>query len=199
MSTEERIPPIVYWISKAIVLTGLKLVTRWKVVGKENVPKSGPLVFGSNHISNFDPIVIGASTNRQVRFMAKHELFKSPLIGRFLRYYGAFSVKRGMQDTTAMRQAIAIPHHGGCVVVFPEGSRSRTGEVGKGMPGVALIARKANAPIIPVAIVGPYRWFGPLTVRFGQPLIPSPDDTNESLLEKLMTSIRELKNAGHSA
>lgn len=199
MTEDARIPPFVYWISKAIVVTGLKVFLRWKVVGRENIPKSGPLLFGSNHISNLDPIVIGASTNRQVRFMAKHELFKSPIIGRFLQYFGAFSVRRGMQDTTAIRQAISIPHHGGCLVVFPEGSRSKTGEVGKGLPGVALIARKANAPIVPVAIVGPYQWFKPLTVRFGQPLTPSPDDTNESLLEKLMTSIRQLKNAGHGA
>lgn len=197
MNAHPPMPSVLYQCARQIVRCLLHLLFRFRVVGTEHIPATGPLVLGSNHISNFDPIVIGASTFRQVRFMAKEELFKNRAIGSFLKYLGAFQVKRGLRDTAAIRYAIEIPHQGGCVVVFPEGHRSMDGQLGPGMPGVALIARKAEAPIVPVAIIGPYRFRRRLTVRFGPALFPESDDTNETLLEKLMLAIDELLRVGH--
>lgn len=199
MEPNRQMPVVVHWLSQRIVRLLLRLLFRFTIIGIEHVPKVGPVVFGSNHINNLDPIVVGSSTRRQVRFMAKQELFRNRFIGAFLSYYGAFQVKRGFQDTTALRYAIQIPNQGGCVMIFPEGHRSKTGELGKGMAGIALIARKANCPVVPVAVIGPYQVGRPLTVRFGAPLQPDPNDTNETLLEKLMSSISALLAEGHPA
>lgn len=195
--SEQHIPHSLYRIAKFLVSIWLGITFRWKIIGAEEVPQTGPVVFGSNHISNVDPILIGASTFRPVRFMAKEELFKNRIVGAFLRYLGAFQVKRGLKDTAAIRFAIDIPNSGQCLVVFPEGHRSRTGQLGEGMAGIALIARKANAPIVPVAIIGPYKFRGRLTIRFGQTLYPTIDDTNETLLQRIMSAIHDLVKEGH--
>lgn len=173
-------------------------VYRWRVIGRSHVPLAGPLVLASNHIHNFDPILIGASTRRFVHFMAKEELFRGKLVERFLRYVGGFPIRRGVGDRGAIKHALAVIEHEQCLTVFPEGHRSRNGALGRGLPGVAMIARRANCPVVPVVVIGPYRFRGKLTVRFGQPIPPNPDITNEALLEKLMTELQSLLDAGHA-
>lgn len=173
------------------------LLFRIRIHGLNNIPKEGPLVISSNHIENFDPPLIGVLVPRFVHFMAKSELFRYRWSAWAMKRLGAYPVKRGGQDMSALKFSISIPMGGGCVVVFPEGHRSKDGKLGTAMTGVAFIARKANCPIVPVAIVGPYRLFRPLTIRIGEPFTPSPSDTNESLLYRLMENIQMLLNKGH--
>ncbi|MCL6547602.1 MAG: 1-acyl-sn-glycerol-3-phosphate acyltransferase [Alicyclobacillus sp.] len=187
-----------YHIAKWFVATYFRCLFRWRVVGAEHIPPEGPCIIASNHIHLYDPPLIGASTDRFVYFMAKAELFRWRPFGRLLSRFGAFPVRRGGNDKTAVRLALSVPAQGGCLIIFPEGHRSRTGELLPGMPGVAFIARRAGCPVIPAAVIGPYRFRGPLTVRFGRPLFPEPGDTNETLLEKLMEQIRLLVSEGHA-
>jgi 1-acyl-sn-glycerol-3-phosphate acyltransferase len=192
----ERI--LFYRFARALLFAIVHCIYRYRVVDADYMPSSGPALLASNHVHNFDPPILGLSTRRFVHFMAKEELFRWSLFGQMIRSLGAFPVKRGSGDMTAMRQAITIPKSGGCLVVFPEGHRSKDGRLGKGRPGAAFIARKAGCPIVPAVIIGHYRLFRPLTIRYGPPIIPTDDDTNESLTMKLMTEFERLLASGHS-
>lgn len=187
----------IYRFCRETVRVILHALFRIRVVGNENIPLTGPLIIGSNHIHNFDPPLIGVLIPRYIHYMAKAELFRYTIFSKLLEIIGAFPVHRGGQDKTAIRQAISIPKNGQCLVIFPEGHRSRSGELGKPMPGLAFIAKKANCPIIPTAIIGPYRLFAPLTIRFGQPIHFKETDSNEAIMEILMSSIQELILKGH--
>lgn len=187
-----------YRALRAAAVSLLYSAYRWQVIGRNHVPLTGPVVLASNHIDNFDPILIGSSTPRFVHFMAKEELFHGKLVERFLRYVGAFPIRRGSGDRGAIKHALAVIEQGQCLTVFPEGHRSRNGVLGRGLPGVAMIARRANCPVVPVVVIGPYRFRGKLTVRFGQPIPPDPDITNEALLAKLMTELQFLLDEGHA-
>lgn len=143
-----------------------------RVEGRENIPPSGGVILCANHFNGRDPPVLGASVPvaRPVRFMAKAELFQNPLFGAVLRAVGAFPVKRGQPDRTALRTALDLLQAGEIFGIFPEGTRNKTGKLGKAEPGVAYIAAKANCPVVPVAIMGTYRLFSPIHVRIGKPI-----------------------------
>jgi 1-acyl-sn-glycerol-3-phosphate acyltransferase len=143
---------------------------RWQVIGTEHIPKEGPVILCANHISLWDPPLLGAGIDRQVHFMAKEELFHIPVISYFIKKFGAFPVKRGAGDRSAIRTALKLLEDGKIFGIFPEGTRSKTGELGPGKTGVALFALKSNAAVIPVAIVGPYKLFRPITIVYGKPI-----------------------------
>ncbi|GIM48214.1 1-acyl-sn-glycerol-3-phosphate acyltransferase [Collibacillus ludicampi] len=147
-----------------------KVVYRWRIEGRENVPTSGAVVVCSNHISLLDPPLLGASLERQVFFMAKEELFRIPVISFLIRRFGAFPVKRGAGDRAALRTALSILQRGDVLGIFPEGTRSKTGRLGKPQSGVSLLAIKGNAVVVPAAIIGPFRMFRPIRIVFGKPI-----------------------------
>lgn len=131
-----------------------RLVWNWRVEGLENFPTSGPVVVIANHISLWDPIAVGSALPRQVHFMAKEELFHYPLLGNVLNRLGAFPIKRGQPDRSAIRRALEVLEKGKVLGLFPEGTRSKTGELQKPHPGAAMIALKAGVPVVPVACQG---------------------------------------------
>lgn len=153
-----------------------RLVWNWRVEGLENFPTSGPVVVIANHVSLWDPIAVGSALPRQVYFMAKEELFQYPLLGNVLNRLGAFPVKRGQPDRSAIRQALAVLDKGKVLGMFPEGTRSKTGELLKPHPGAAMIALKAGVPVVPVACLGTSglwkkvfrRWA--VLIRIGKPI-----------------------------
>jgi len=145
-------------------------VYQYKVIGKENVPSEGGVLLCSNHISNFDPPTVGIAAPRQVHFMAKEELFSAPILGKILPHVNAFPVKRGMSDREALRKALAILKEGKVLGLFPEGTRSKTGELGEGLAGAGFFALRSDAHIVPCAIIGPYKPFRRLKVVFGKPI-----------------------------
>lgn len=148
-----------------------RLLFRWQVKGVSNIPNQGPVILCSNHISNLDPPLVGSGFfHRQVHFMAKEELFHIPVISFLIRRFGAFPIKRGMSDRKALKTALQILKNGEILGIFPEGTRSKTGELGPGLSGAALFALRSDAVVIPVAVIGPYRLFGKLTVVYGEPL-----------------------------
>ncbi|MFT9847541.1 lysophospholipid acyltransferase family protein [Aneurinibacillus sp. REN35] len=145
---------------------------RWQVIGRENIPDGEGLVLCANHVSNWDPLLLGCGIERQVHFMAKAELFRIPGIAALITDFGTFPIKRGASDRQAIRKALEIVQEGKVLGIFPEGKRNRTGEpvMGTALPGAAMIALKSGARIIPVAIMGPYRLFSGIKIIYGEPV-----------------------------
>jgi 1-acyl-sn-glycerol-3-phosphate acyltransferase len=140
-----------------------RLATRISVEGLQNVPRAGPLIIVANHLSNADPpLVVGFLTpalGRPMHILAKQALFVGPL-GWFLRSQGVTPVRAGGSDIDAYRVALALLERGEVMCIFPEGTRSRTGELGPPKPGVAMLATRAGVPILPVGISGTDRFLG---------------------------------------
>lgn len=178
-----------YKVIRAVAVGLIHFLFRVRVTGREHLPTEGPCLIASNHINIIDPFMIGASVPRFIEFMAKDELFHIPVLAGLIRYLGAFPVKRGAGDKAALKRALEVPKRSGCLVIFPEGHRSKDGRVGKGLPGIAMVARRSMCPVVPCAIVGTYGFRRKIVIRFGEPITPTPDDTNETLLDKLMTQI----------
>ncbi len=171
------------------------LFFRWQVKGMENIPQDGGVIIAANHISNFDPLIIGVPLKRKIHFMAKEELFVNPILRYFIVNLGAFPVKRGAADRTAIRSAMSLLNEGKMLGMFPEGTRSKTGELGQAEQGLALIAAKTGAMIIPTAIVGTNAVFKNGTilpkfyVRFGKPIVMKTDKIPREQLEETTAAI----------
>lgn len=158
------VAPSFYWGATYLLRGVLWVVARWKVTGRERVPAEGSLIVVSNHLNNADPPILGAGiARRRVRFMAKIELFKYPF-GVVPRLYGAFPVRRFDADMGALLAAERILKKGGVLGMFPEGTRSRTGFIGKPHPGTALIALRSGATVLPCAIIGTEQLGNPFNV-----------------------------------
>ncbi|EAX46543.1 1-acyl-sn-glycerol-3-phosphate acyltransferases [Thermosinus carboxydivorans Nor1] len=174
-----------------------RLVFRWKVTGTANIPREGGVIIAANHVSLWDPPVIGCAMDRRISFMAKEELFAIPVFNWIIAKLGAFPVRRGAADRTAIRTAVAILEAGGVLGVFPEGTRSRTGKLGAAEPGVAMLALKTGAPIVPCAVVGTNKvlrqgqWLPRFEVRFGKPLQVAKGRADKEDVDRLTTSIME--------
>jgi len=145
---------VVYSLSRIIVRALLRLLYGFQVEGASHEPPSGPLVIVSNHLSDLDPLVVGASLRRRVAFMAKDELFRIPLLRWWITACGAFPVRRGEPDRQALRRSLAILSKGGALVMFPEGTRGRDRTLRPPEPGAAMLALRTGATILPVAVLG---------------------------------------------
>lgn len=168
-----------------------------KSEGLHNLPKKGSVIIASNHISNWDPIMVALVMNRPVHFMAKIELFANPILAWILNHANAFPVKRGTADRAAIRQALEVLEQGNVLGIFPEGVRNRSGQDMKAQAGVAMLALKSGSPVVPVACVGtrrglPIGWFSPLKVRIGTPLSLEKyrgQKLNSALLDEVSSEI----------
>ncbi len=183
--------PWFYYVARVIIRILLKLLTRWQVKGRENVPSQGGLLIVANHLNLVDPPLLSVSFNRKVIFMAKHQLFRSRFIGYFIRGFGSFPVHRGRLDREALRQAQQLLADGMALVMFPEGMRSRSGQLRPAFPGSAVIALRNGVPIIPVGITGTEKIKGvawllrrpPITVNIGHPFYLPPVGSKLTKLE----------------
>lgn len=156
---------------RAVILPFYRLAFRIRVEGRENVPDTGGVILCSNHISGHDPPLLGMLSPRNVRFMAKEELMKVPVLGWFLgQAGGAFPVKRGTADRASLKRSLEVLEQGGVFGIFPEGTRHRTGTMGKLESGTAYLALKSGAVVVPVGFSGTYRLLSTVLLRFGEPL-----------------------------
>ncbi|BAW97515.1 1-acyl-sn-glycerol-3-phosphate acyltransferase [[Synechococcus] sp. NIES-970] len=165
---------------------------RGRVYGVEHVPTQGPFIAVSNHASNFDPPILSNCLCRPVAFMAKEELFRVPVLKQAIALYGAYPVKRGAGDRAAIRAALKALEAGWGVGVFLQGTRTPDGTVTDPKPGAALIAAKAQVPLVPISLWGTEKIFVkgkkmpqpvPLTVRIGEAIAPPSSVKKEALNE----------------
>ncbi len=185
-----------YRFAKAVVNSIFKPLYRIEAIGLENFPEEGGVLLCANHISNFDPIVVGILPKRDVYYMAKEELFKVPVFGKIVAMCNAFPVKRGMSDREALRKGLSVLKEGHVLGLFPEGHRSKTGELGKGLAGAGFFALKTDAQVVPCAIIGPYRTFRKLRVVYGKPMdmtdLRKSKASAEQVTELIMAEIHKL-------
>jgi len=169
--------PWFYHVGRVIARALFTLLTRWEVRGRENIPADGPVLVVANHLNLTDPPLLGVSLERKAIFMAKEELFRSPLSAYFVGSFGAFPVHRGKLDRKALRQSQQVLTDGLALVMFPEATRSKSARLQPAYPGSALIAMRSGVPVLPVGISGTERIKGlgwilrrpRITVNIGRP------------------------------
>lgn len=185
-----------YQFAKSVVYGALAPIYRFDVRGHEHFPKEGGVLICSNHIHALDPPVVGILAPRPVHFMAKEELFNAPILKTLIPRLNAFPVKRGMSDREAMRKAIQLLKEGNVVGLFPEGTRSKDGQLKKGLAGAGFFALRGNAVVVPTAIVGPYKPFKRLKVVYGEPMdmtaFRDQKASAEVVTEAIMAEIQKL-------
>ncbi|GAC1326642.1 MAG: hypothetical protein NVSMB25_26090 [Thermoleophilaceae bacterium] len=157
--------PYVYWPARAIIQPFLLVYLRLRRVGREHIPSHGGVLLASNHRSFLDPFLIGCCIRRPIYFVAKRELFANRLQGWFLNSLGAFPIRRGESDEHAIETAKEILARGDAVVIFPEGTRVRSGSLGRPRRGVGRLALESGAPVVPIAVTGSERARRGLVVR----------------------------------
>jgi 1-acyl-sn-glycerol-3-phosphate acyltransferase len=173
-----------YPLVRAIVSLPTLLIYRVRAIGVANVPKTGALVLAPNHFSQMDHFFVGLYLRRQVRFMAKSQMFGPHVLTYIYKHGGVFPVRRGHHDEEAFKTAFTILDQGGMLLVYAEGGRSRSSELGEPKPGIGRIALEAGVPVVPVAIHGSAsvrRWkrfrFPRVTVQFGEPASYPPEQS----------------------
>jgi len=170
--------PLYRW-SHRLTNTFCKVLGRLKTRGIHHIPRTGGVLLVSNHVSLLDPVIVGAAANREIHFMARSSAFDIPAVGKLIAIYNAYPVNRGKPDLGALRKTIALLKAGNVVLMFPEGTRSVDGRLGKARDGACFIAHRAGVPTVPVFHSGAERILprnskrlrrAQLTVTFGEPL-----------------------------
>jgi 1-acyl-sn-glycerol-3-phosphate acyltransferase len=165
-----------YPLVRILISLPALLIYRVRAIGVKNVPRSGPLILAPNHFSQMDHFFVGLYLRRQIRFMAKSQLFGNPVLNYIFKHGGVIPVRRGHHDEQAFETAYTVLDQGGMLLIYAEGGRSRSGELGEPKPGVGRLALESGAPVVPVAVHGSAkvrRWkrlrFPKVTVQFGEP------------------------------
>ena len=196
---------MLYRFSQIVFRLLFYTVFRTRVYGRENIPKEGAVILAANHASNIDPPLMASLIERPVSYMAKIELFENPIFGAAIRRCHAFPVKRGASDRGAIKAAVTVLKEGHMLGLFPEGTRSKTGELQKAEAGIALIASMTGAPIVPVAILNSHRIFAnggllpQLRIMYGAPISFQGDRKSKEALDafsaEIMAHIARMRDA----
>jgi 1-acyl-sn-glycerol-3-phosphate acyltransferase len=199
-----REPDAVYELVRVITTLYGLIALRLRPISAEKVPQHGPVLLAPNHFSFLDHFFLGAALRRKVRFMAKSQLFTPPLQTVFT-HGGVFPVRRGHRDEETFITALSILEREGCVAMYPEAGRSRTGSLSDSVkPGIGRLALESGAPVVPVAIHGSSRvrnWrrgqFPMVTVQYGDPIRyavveSSTREQQQAVAEEIFAEVREL-------
>jgi 1-acyl-sn-glycerol-3-phosphate acyltransferase len=193
-----------YTLARVVMTVPTILIYRVRALGVRNVPRTGPLVLAPNHFSQMDHFFVGIYLRRKIRFMAKSQLFGPPVLTYVYKHGGVFPVRRGQHDEEAFKTAYELLDQGEMLLVYAEGGRSRSGELGQPKAGIGRIALEAGVQIVPVAIHGSERvrgWrrlrFPKVTVQFGEPVSypVEPAPSRERQLEvagEVFARVREM-------
>ncbi|HZT40914.1 MAG TPA: lysophospholipid acyltransferase family protein [Chthonomonadaceae bacterium] len=195
-----------YHLTGRVLRLFFRVYGRWQIVGLENVPREGGALLVANHASYLDPPLLGASLYRirRVWFLAKSELWKNPALAALLAHMMARPIQRHSADRATLKQALEWLAKGEAVAMFPEGERTRTGHLQPAQPGIALLAQKSGAPVVPVALLGTYVMLpshrkslrhAPLKVVFGAPLTFSAKAERDEVTATIMQTIAALMTA----
>lgn len=165
-----------------LIRTYCKIVYRVKIIGKENIPQDGNLLFCGNHRTYLDPPLIIVTAGRYMRFLAKEELKKNPLFAFLGFLYDGIFVKRDEKDIGPLKTALKTLKEGKCVGLFPEGTRNGLEKnEGKVKNGAAYLALKTNSKVVPIGIVGPAKPFTKNAIIYGKPLDFSEYETSKKV------------------
>lgn len=187
-----------YAVCRAFCQATSIFMFRTRLFGMENVPKTGPVVLICNHQSFLDPVLVTHALPREGHYMARDSLFNGGPLGRLVRYLNAFPVRRGEADITSIKETLRRLKSGALVTVFPEGTRTLDGAIAPMRPGALLLAKKANAPIVPTLILGAFEAWPrhlklprprPILVAYDPPL--SPERLRATPDEETITFIRD--------
>lgn len=193
---------LLYRLSWVFALTFARILWGFRASGVDAIPKTGPVIIASNHVSNWDPILLGAGCPRELHFMAKEELFRNPLLAVLIRAYNALPIRRGVLDRNALRAASEVLRNGKVLLMFPGGTRDGSGEMGDPKSGVGFIACMNEAPVVPAYIKGSnvlsralLRGRG-VEVAFGPPMEASKANSSDeyrAFSRRVAHEIRRLK------
>jgi 1-acyl-sn-glycerol-3-phosphate acyltransferase len=202
-----RKPDWVYGVVRVLTTLYGAIAFRARGVRPDRVPRDGPLILAPNHFSFMDHFFVGMFLRRQVQFMAKSQLFRRPMQWVYT-HGGVFPVRRGHEDDEAFVTAEAILARGGCVVMYCEGGRSRTGELAeRPRPGIGRLALQSGATVVPVAIHGSQRvrnWkrlrFPQVTVHYGEPMAFESErdpsrDRQQQVADQIFAAVKRLYTA----
>lgn len=187
---------LLYYLSKGIVRAIAKFYFRLRIEGQRNVPLRGPVLVASNHLSHLDPPLVGACIPRLAQNMAKRELFSIKILDWYMRSIGTVIVNRG-KGKQALLTAIEYMKQGACMLIFPEGTRSLTGQLGQGHSGAIVMALRTGCTVVPAVIIGSDRAMRrgtkgihshQITVRFGEgyklAVVPDGEQIPRAMLER---------------
>src|SRR3954465_3759250 len=190
---EKGVNKAIFWSVRSVLGLAIQFYFSLERTGRKNIPKKGPVILAANHRSFLDPFLIGCCIRRPVYFVAKRELFDKRWQGWILNRLGAFPIKRGEADEESLATARGVLERGGALVIFPEGTRIRTGPLRRPRRGVGRLALEPGARVVPVAILGSERarrglkirpvW---VRVRCGKPLrFPRVENPSPRLAEEV--------------
>ena len=198
-------PDWIYDLARVVTTPISLILYRTVSIEVDNVPASGPVILAPNHFSIMDHFLTGAWLRRKIRFMAKSQIFgQNPALDFIFRHGGVFPVRRGHGDAETFETVHAILANGGCLLIYCEGGRSRSGELGEARPGVGRAALESGAPVVPVAILGSQGirgWrrlvFPKVTIRYGEPIrfdvVERPDrDQQQAAATEVFAHVREM-------
>lgn len=155
------------------------MICRYRVYGLEHVPESGPLLIVANHLSWYDPILLGVALPRRVWFFTKSEIFRWPVVGQAAKATGQIPVRRGESDRAAIEKGLAYLQEGKALAIFPEGTVARKSTMIPALTGGAMLAVRTGVPVLLIAHTGtrkvlrsPRWWFPRVTIKIGEPYVP---------------------------
>jgi 1-acyl-sn-glycerol-3-phosphate acyltransferase len=198
--TRTHKPDWVYEVVRMVLTPIALFMYRTRAIGTENIPAEGAFIIAPNHFSNMDHFFCGVYIRRKIHFMAKSQLFGNPIGDFIFRKGGVFPVRRGHRDEEPFITSQAIFDRGGCVLMYAEGGRSRTGGLGDPKPGVGRLALESGVPVVPAAIHGSHTWrlgnWAPISVAWGEPMrfdgLPKGGKGYREASEQVGAKLREL-------
>ncbi len=187
------------WLCRLI----FKVYGRWKVIGLENVPRTGSLIFAANHASYIDPVLGWAAIygTRKMWGIARSELWDNKILAYLLEAIQVFPVRRQTADRAMLRKAFTVLEHGYTIGIFPEGTRTYDGLLNPGQPGIGLMVQKIKCPVVPAALIGTFEMLPrnqkrskrvSLRVIFGKPILFDEKSSREEITTRVMADIASL-------
>ena len=184
---------VIKWIVRGAIYIWLKIYYRAEIIGLENVPKEGPLIFCGNHRSYLDPPLLVATAKRDMKFLAKEELYKNKFLAFLGWAFEAIPVKRDEKDISAIKTSLKDLKEGKCIALFPEGTRNGLEKGEKVKDGVAFFALRSGAKIVPCGIKGGTKEHRKVTITYGKPLDYSKykGSKDKEILDKITNEVME--------
>lgn len=195
---EKAIKNIIKWIVRGAIYIWCKIYYRAEIIGLENIPKEGPVIFCGNHRSYLDPPLMVCTAKRDMRFLAKEELAKNPFLNFLGWAFEAIHVKRDEKDVTAIKESLKALKNGQCIALFPEGTRNGIEKGQKAKDGVAFFTVRSGAKVVPCGIKGGTKENKKVTITYGKPLDYSQykgskdKEVLDKITEEIMRNIIEL-------